>query len=265
MHEISHHGDVVRIRFRSRLGAAMGYDASVYLARGVLVDTAFRHAARDVAALVDEMRPRAAVVTHWHEDHAGNVPLIMSRGVPVVMSPATEAILRERPAIRLYRRLVWGQTPSLRGGGRPDGAGTELPGGMVLVATPGHSPDHHVVWDAERGTLFSGDLFLGVKVRVAHPAERPRELVASLRRMAALAPERMFDTHRGPVPDPAGALLAKAEWMEETIGAVEALVARGWSDAAIRGELFGRESVDGYLSGMEYARINFVRAVRAGW
>jgi glyoxylase-like metal-dependent hydrolase (beta-lactamase superfamily II) len=134
---------------------------------------------------------------------------------------------------------------------------------LARVPTPGHTPDHHSVWAAARGTLFAGALYLGVRVRIAHPRERPRETLASVRRMAALAPARLFCAHRGAVPTPTAALLAKAEWMAETIGRVEGRIAEGWSDRAIRDDVLGGESATGYVTSGEYARVNFVRAVRA--
>jgi glyoxylase-like metal-dependent hydrolase (beta-lactamase superfamily II) len=137
------------------------------------------------------------------------------------------------------------------------------PAGLELVATPGHSPDHHVVWDAERGILFAGDLFLGVKVRVARPMEDPRALAASARRAAALRPRVLLDAHRGIVPNAAEALLAKAAWLEETIGAIDERIARGWSDRAITGAVLGREDAVALVSRGDLSRLNFVRAVRA--
>src|ERR687883_200145 len=119
---------------------------------------------------------------------------------------------------------------------------------LTLVHTPGHSQDHHVVWDAERETVFAGDLFLGVKVRVARPGEDPRQLARSLRAVAALNPKRMFDAHRGPVPKPADALRAKADWLEATIAAVEARIASGWGDRQIVREVLGREELTHYVS-----------------
>lgn len=257
MHEIERHGDVVRVRLWSRVSAAAGYDVSVYLTRGLLIDTGFPHVAPEIARLLGEWAPRGALVTHWHEDHAGNVPMLAARGVPLAMAPATLERLRERPPIRLYRHVTWGQTPPLSSAPAP-----LVHDGLELLPTPGHSADHHVVWDRERGTLFGGDLFLGVKVRIAHPGEDPRALVASLRRAAALRPERLFDAHRGLVPDAAAALAAKAEWHAELIGQVDAKIDAGWSDRAIRRALLGGESLPGWLSGGDYARINFVRAVR---
>jgi ribonuclease/clavin/mitogillin len=134
--------------------------------------------------------------------------------------------------------------------------------GLRFVSTPGHTPDHHVVWDDEQATLFSGDLYLGVKVRATFPDEDPRQLVASLRAAAAMQPRRMFDAHRGLVLDPADALTAKADWLEETVREIDAKIDHGWSDRAIRRHVLGRERLVGWISGGEYSKLTFVRAVR---
>ena len=81
MVRLERHGDVTRVHLASRRSRLIGYSASAYLVRGVLVDTGFHAVRRDVSRLVDEMRPRGAVVTHEHEDHAGNVELLARRGV----------------------------------------------------------------------------------------------------------------------------------------------------------------------------------------
>ena len=237
----------------------MGYSVCVFLVRNQLVDTGFPGARRDVARLVEERRPRGVIVTHQHEDHAGNVDLVARRGIPIAMARATEDALRAGEAnVGLYRRACWGTMPRLT---------TRFeayePSGLELIPTPGHSPDHHVVWDANRGTLFGGDLFLGVKVRVARPMEDPRALAQSLRRAAALEPRVVLDAHRGVVPNGAGALAAKAAWLDEVIGVIDAHITRGWNDRAITRAVLGREDVVALVSGGDLSRLNFVRAVRA--
>jgi hypothetical protein len=119
-----------------------------------------------------------------------------------------------------------------------------------------------VVWDAERETLFAGDLFLGVKVRALHRHEDPRLTARSVRAAAALAPKCMFDSHRGLVPDPVAALLAKADWIDSTIAAIERRLTAGWSDRAITRTVLGREDAVYYVSNGAMSKINFVRAVR---
>jgi glyoxylase-like metal-dependent hydrolase (beta-lactamase superfamily II) len=255
---ITRHDDVVQLQLSSQRSRLVGYGVAAYLVRGVLVDTGFPRIRRRVARFLDETPVRGAYVTHQHEDHAGNAALLAARGVPLAMGERTRAVLERPPRIELYRRAIWG-SPGPLPPAAPAGFEAD---GLALLPAPGHSPDHHVVWDAERGTLFSGDLYLGVKVRIAHPSERPRETLASVRRAAALAPARLFCAHRGAVRHPVAALTAKAEWMAETIGRIEALLAAGWSDAAVRDRVLGREVATGYVTGGEYARLNFVRAVR---
>ena len=48
------------------------------------------------------------------------------------------------------------------------------------------------------------------------------------------------------------------------IAMIERRIASGAPDAAIVREVFGGESLPGYLSGGDYSRTNFVRAVRRG-
>jgi glyoxylase-like metal-dependent hydrolase (beta-lactamase superfamily II) len=247
---------IVRLRMRSWAGAVAGYESSAYLLHGVLVDSGLAHAQGGLLAAARALAPRGVVVTHSHEDHAGNAAALAAGGMPIRMHPRCEAVLRDRPPIRAYRRLVWGRPARL--------AGPLLdfdPAPLQVIALPGHTTDHQVVWDAERRVLVSGDLYLGVKVRVAHASESPRALVASLRAAAALEPRILLDAHRGVVADAAGRLRAKVAWLQETIGAIEALAASGIGPREIRRRVLGREAAVGWASGGEYSKLAFVLAV----
>ena len=236
----------------------MGYEVSAYLSRGVLIDTGFPRVLGELAAWFSAARPVGAIVTHAHEDHAGNVEWLAGR-VPIQLSPDTERMVRAPKRIGLYRRVCWGSAAPLHASPEPY-ANTAF----ELLPARGHSPDHHVVWDAERETIFGGDLFVGVKVRIAHPGEDIRGEVRALRAVIALAPKRFFDAHRGPLERPLDQLRTKLGWMEETIGEIDRLAAAGWGDRAIRDAVLGREDRTGWVSGGDFARINFVRGV-LGW
>jgi glyoxylase-like metal-dependent hydrolase (beta-lactamase superfamily II) len=249
--------DVTRLRFTGWRSRSSGYEVSAYLVRGTLVDTGCACLGAALEQWLAVTPLAGAIVTHYHEDHAGNVERVASRGVPLWLAEPTRRNLAAPGPVRLYRRFTWGAPPPLRTPVRP-----YLPDDLEVIPTPGHSEDHHVVFDPATGTLFGGDLYLGVKVRVAHPGEDPRRHVASLRQVLARSPARLFDAHRGLVPDPTRALVAKIAWMEDTVGAIDRLVARGWGDRAIQREVLGPEELLGYLSGGEYSRLNLVRAVR---
>src|SRR5204862_4469126 len=85
---------------------------------------------------------------------------------------------------------------------------------LTAVHTPVHAPHHMALLETAGGTLFTGDA-AGVWIpgmRAPRPATPPPSFDAdaaldSLRRMAALAPQRLLLTHFGPVAQPA-ALLA---------------------------------------------------------
>lgn len=258
MIEERRHDDVLELRGSSRVSRAMGFAVHAYLVRGVLVDTLFPALGGDVAAWLAARRPAGALLTHHHEDHAGNISVLASRGLPAGMASTTLARVRRPAPVGYYRRLCWGVPAALAADPAPFAAD-----GLELIPAPGHSMDHHVVWDRETGTVFGGDLFLGVKVRIAHPGEDVRGQPAVLRRIAALGPVRFFDAHRGLVPDPVAALRAKADWIEEIADRIARRAADGWAASAITRDVLGRGDLTGLVSRGDYAKRNLVDALLA--
>ena len=256
MIEAIRYDDVTRLRLWTRRSAAVGYDVSMYVVRDVLIDTGFPHVWRDVEQAVRALRPAGAIVTHWHEDHAGNAPTLAPM-LPLWMPSYTQMKLRERQQVKFYRHFTWG---------RPKALVADItdfdPGILQCIATPGHSPDHHVVFDPRTRTLFSADLWLGVRVRVVGSSENPYEIIASLERAIALEPDRMFDAHRGLVTRPVLALRAKKGWLQDVVGNIEQRLGAGQADAQILKEALDGDEFVALLSQGEYSRRNLVRAVR---
>lgn len=256
MIEITTHDDVTRLRMWTMRSAAVGYDVSAYLVRGVLIDTGFHHVEADLIRALTRLRARGTVVTHWHEDHAGNAPML-AEVMPMWMANGTEARLRERPQVKFYRHFTWG---------RPNLLVTPLEPldfhPLQAIPTPGHSADHHVLFDPDTATLFSGDLWLGVRVKVVGAQENPYEILTSLERAIALNPRRMFDAHRGLVDNPVVALQAKKQWLEATVADIEDRLDAGDEERAILRSVLGGEEKTAFFSQGEYSRRNLVRAVR---
>jgi glyoxylase-like metal-dependent hydrolase (beta-lactamase superfamily II) len=254
---VEHYGDVTRLRMVSAAGRVIGIDVSAYVMRGVMIDTGFAHARELLVRTVRTLNVRSAIVTHWHEDHAGNVAALAALGTPLLLHAETEATLRSFPAIELYRRAVWGSPPALTSPiQRP-----ELED-LVCVHTPGHSSDHQIVWDASTRTAFTGDLWLGVRARTLHSTEDPYAIVESLRRLRDLGPERMFDAHRGLVTPALEALDRKIDWLSTTLTEIERRVTAGDDDSTIVRGLLGGEDLAAIVSRGGYTRRNLVRAVR---
>ncbi|MEX2151758.1 MAG: MBL fold metallo-hydrolase [Gemmatimonadaceae bacterium] len=256
MIDVTRYDDVRRIRMWTRRTAAVGYDVSAYLVQGILVDTGFRHVGAELERALAELRPRGVIVTHWHEDHAGNAPTLAEK-LPMWMPEYTERKLRERQQMKLYRHFTWGRPKALR---VPLAAYGRSP--LLTIHTPGHSPDHHVVFDPDTATLFSADLWLGVRVRVMGASENPYEIVESLTRAIDLKPTRMFDAHRGSVEMPVAALEAKRSWLMGTVGEIERRLNVGDSESSIVRAVLGGEESTAFVSQGEYSRRNLVRAVQ---
>ena len=257
MIERTQHDDVTALRLswpRSRLAK---YGVHVFVVRGAMIDSGFPGAWREVRDIVQSYAIRGALLTHHHEDHAGNVQALARAGVPLAIDGATRAIIKTRQPIGFYRHFTWRAMQPLSDEVIPFSDNS-----LSLVPTPGHCDNHHAVWDDSTGTLFAGDLFLGVKVRVAHVHENPRALVQSLRAMAARSPARMFCAHRGFVANPVAALFAKAEWLQQLIYEVDERIARGEPVALIAREIVGRRTLTDYFSAGDYSALNVVRAIR---
>lgn len=254
---IERSGDVIRLRMSSVGSRAAGLDVSAYVLRGVMIDTGFPRVHAELLDAVRSIGVRGAIVTHWHEDHAGNVPMLAAEGIPIIARDDTLAMLRAHSAIRLYRRMTWGSPSTLASTPAAFDAGE-----FECIHTPGHSSDHQIVWDPVTATLFSGDLWLGVRARILHATEDPYRIVESLRAVRGLSPARMFDAHRGEVAHPPQALDAKIAWLGETLATVEERIRAGWPDREIVHRVLGGEERAAYVSRGEYSRRNLVRAVR---
>ncbi len=236
----------------------VGYSVHMFAVRGVLIDCGFRGVAGDVARVITALRPRGAFLTHHHEDHAGNIELLARAGVPVAAHAETLSIVRKRSAIGFYRHVVWRAMLPLVSTIEPFGDAA-----LSLVHTPGHCENHDAVWDSETGTLFSGDLYLGVKVQLAHRYENPRQLVASLRAMVSRNPTRVFCAHRGQLREPVQMLTAKADWLSEIIARADQRIREGFTDNAIRQELLGARALADVISAGDYSANNLIAAIRA--
>src|SRR5688500_15613957 len=116
MLSMDRYGDVTRVRMTTWRGRLVGYDVSAYVVRNVLVDTGFPRVAAAVDRFLDANTIRGVIVTHWHEDHAGNAALAAARGLPMAISAQTLAQLGGPAAalIRFYRRFVWGVASAVR-------------------------------------------------------------------------------------------------------------------------------------------------------
>ena len=135
---------------------------------------------------------------------------------------------------------------------------------LHAVHTPGHSPDHLALWHPLTRTLLSGDLVTpGTTVVIlASSGGSLAEYLRSLKRVLALAPDRLLPSHGDPIDNPAdlirryldhrgqreGQVLAA---LEAGLHSVEAIVDRIYIGLSAALVPMARESVLAHLIKLE--------------
>jgi glyoxylase-like metal-dependent hydrolase (beta-lactamase superfamily II) len=139
--------------------------------------------------------PGQVLVTHIHPDHASGAPALAHR------APAATFLKFPWPERDAEVPVPW---RPLAGGDVVDTG----EGPLQVVHTPGHAPDHVILWHEASGTAFTGDLLvLGSTVVI--PASRGGVLadyLRSLERLADLGVRPAWPAH-GPVIDDPLALI----------------------------------------------------------
>ena len=227
---------------------------------GILVDSGGLHTAAELREWVAVARPDAILLGHSHEDHSAGAPVVAAGTLPIYGSRGTAARLRRPARVPPYRARLWGQPRAMRV--EPVTAGLAL----RPVRLPGHSPDQLGYLHERSGWLFSGDLVLRMRQRIAMPGEDPWAMMRSLRAAIALRPDALATSHRSLIPRPSAVLRFALDYLEEVAGRILELRRRGATVTLIVNELFGGEPLnqDGvtwraYSRG-EFSAARFVRS-----
>jgi glyoxylase-like metal-dependent hydrolase (beta-lactamase superfamily II) len=188
-------------------------------------------------------RVHTAIYTHGHVDHAFGLPPFLAEAAEKSWQPPRivghEAVAARFDRYRrtrgynacinarqfsLERSLAWPEHYDY-----PDTVyrdRLELRVGstrLELHHARGETDDHTWVWWPQRRTVFSGDQFIWVSPNAGNPQKvqrYPEEWAASLREMAALAPELLVPGHGVPILGAVRvrqALIETAEWLESLV------------------------------------------------
>ena len=233
MLKTTRYDDVTRFDLGRTILGRGRYWATAYLVDGMLIDTGCAYSAPELSEALADVPLARIVNTHTHEDHiGGNGPLQRQwRGLEILAHPLAVPILadpRGKQPLQSYRRVMWGwPEPSLA---RPvsDGDVIETEHHQFeVVYTPGHSPDHLCLYEARRGWLFTGDLFVGGRDRALRAGYDVWEIIASLKRIAVLPATTLYPGSARVRHNPALALADKIDHLEKLGAGVLALHREG--------------------------------------
>ncbi len=257
-HERLRHGDVEGLRV-GRFGGKLNTTCILWRIGDTLVDTGPPTEWRPVRRFVAEHPLARVVVTHHHEDHAGNLARLAKAGEAQILAPSESLVpLADGFPLQLYRRLIWGRPRRVRAVPLPPSVDLADGGSLEPVLLPGHSPDMTCFLERRRRVLFSADLYIARRQRYLRADESLVGILASLRRALELDFDTLLCSHRGVVEEGRHRLRQKLEYLEELCERAAGLADGGLEVGEISRRLLGPEDRVSRLSRLHYSKRNLI-------
>ncbi len=244
---------VGRLRFR------MNTSSIVYCVGRTAIDTGPANQWRWVRRFLTDHRVSRILLTHHHEDHAGNAARCQQElGLPVFSSALCQTLAEKKMNLPPHRKLCWG-TPEPFSAQVIDETMT-LEQGLVLRAIPcsGHADDMVCYLEPNRGWLFAGDLYLAPNTKYMLKEENPHLMIDSLNKVLEYPFDTLFCSHRGIVHQGHRALKQKLDFLLSTLETVRKLSKSGLNEQQITRTLLGREDWMSLLTMYHFSKQNFI-------
>lgn len=184
-----------------------------YLTDGVLIDTGAQSLQKFFEPFIDEADIDQIMITHFHEDHSGCAAYAeKTKKLPIYLNETSIPSCKKRADYPLYRQFFWGRRKPFHAQAMPDSFSSRK-ALWDVIDTPGHAFDHKAFLNRETGQLFTGDLFVSEKTKVALAEESIPEIIRSLERVLTYDFEDVFCSHAGFVENGRTALQRKLDYL----------------------------------------------------
>lgn len=256
-------GSVARVVMSRELFGKALYPAACYLVGGLLVDTGIAHLRKDLASFLEGKPFEAIVNTHAHEDHMGGNALLQKIFKVPIYAHAEALPIIERPGLLKllpYQKLYFGLPAPARA--EPIAEVLETGGHRFRVhPAPGHSPDHVLLQEEERGWLFCGDAFILGQDRVFRESYDLENILWTLRRIIDLSPEMLFTGMGLALKRPAANVRKKIAQYEEAADKASELFRAGLGEKEISRKLFPGDGKVRIVTSGDFTALKLARAL----
>ena len=198
-----------------------------FVVDSICIDTAFQRMQKETLAYLAEHQVHTLVLTHHHEDHSGNAAsLKKALEVPVLGHPETVKKMQRPFKIFPYQHYAWGAALPLAMKTVGDSVSSDHIE-LIPVHAPGHSKDHTVYWEKNKGWLFSGDLFIAEHIKYFRADEKIKDQIESLKKICQLDFDCLLCAHSPQMNDGKTKLRNKLQFLEDIYGRIKGFHTNG--------------------------------------
>lgn len=228
---------------------------------GILIDTGSKSLEKQFMPYFKQQDVDKVMITHHHEDHTGCARILQKEmKLPIYMNKLKIEECTKKGNYPLYRKFFWGK--------RPPFSATPLEktfqsrhATWEVIETPGHAEDHVALLNKETGQLFTGDLYVHTKIKVALRNESIPTIINSIQKVLRYDFNTVCCCHAGYIREGRKALERKLEYLLELQGNVLKMYDEGISPEQINKKLFPNKFPIALFSRGEWDSIHIINSI----
>jgi len=233
----------------------------VYLLDDILVDTGSSSVAKDFIKFYQTKKINRVALTHVHEDHSGNAAWLhenFNASIYLHENDIPEA--SKNSNIPFYRKIIWGNRKAFPAIAMPDFLESKNYK-LDVIKTPGHTSNHLAFHEKNKGWLFTGDAYVGIKQKVALTSENISDAIQSIKKMLQLDFDTIFCAHSGINENGKEKLKKKLDYFENIQAQVKTLKEKGVTLKKINKIIFPKKDLWEILSRKEWSSYQIISTI----
>ena len=230
----------------------------------VLIDTAQSLNKENILKVANQHEINKIILTHHHEDHSGNVAFLMNTlNIDAYAHPETVKLLKKGLKLSPLAKILSGSVSGahLKPLLESDVVKTKHHS-LQPIYTPGHCHDHYCYYEANKGWLFSGDLYVADKIKYFSDFESLLTQIESLKKLITLDFDVLFCSHNPKTKDGKQRLKNKLQHFEDFAGTVKKYYEQGYNAKQIFTKMGMKENyLNKYVTLGSFCAENMVHSV----